>query len=84
MNELVRYLMDKMYIDFQGEISLETIRRFLTSDSSPAAQMLLDKLQRDGGVDDMLITLADCLKEQIRSGISEEQIQDQLSTYAES
>ncbi len=84
MNELIRYLMENMCIDFQGDLSMDTLRQYLASDSSPEAQTLLKKLQRDSNVDDMLITLADCLKEQIRDGISEEQIQDQLSTYAES
>jgi 2-iminoacetate synthase ThiH len=84
VNELTRYLMEKMCIDFQGDISMKTIQHFLASDSSPEARMLLGKLQRDEGVDDMLIALADCLKEHIRSGISEEKIQEQLFTYAES
>lgn len=84
MNELIRYLIENMCIDFQGDLSLNTVQTFLNSDTSPEARMLLGKIQRDDGVEDMLITLADCLKEQIRSGISEEQIQDQLHTYAES
>jgi hypothetical protein len=36
------------------------------------------------GVDDMLITLADCLKEHIQTGITERTIREQLSTYSES
>jgi hypothetical protein len=35
-------------------------------------------------VDDLLITLADCLKEHIRTGVNEQIIRDQLSTYSDS
>jgi hypothetical protein len=35
-------------------------------------------------VDDLLITLADCLKEHIRSGVSEQIIREQLGTYSDS
>ncbi len=84
MNELIRYLMENMYIDFQGDLSLETVRSLLGADKSREAQTLLGKLQADKGVEEMLITLADCLKEQIRTGISEDQVQEQLDTYANS
>ena len=36
MRELVRYLLENMYLDFQGEISLETVRQFLRTDDSQA------------------------------------------------
>ena len=84
MKELIRYLLENMYIDFQGEISLETVRNFLREDDSPQARALLKKMIEENGVDDMLITLADCLKENIGSGINEEVVRDQLQMYAES
>lgn len=84
MNELIHYLIENMCIDFQGDLSFNTVQTFLKSDTSPEARRLLNKIQKDDGVEDMLITLADCLKEQIHTGISEEQIQDQLHTYSES
>jgi hypothetical protein len=84
VNELIRYLMENMYIDFQGEISTETVRNFLKDDPSREARTLLNKIVEDKGVEDMLITLADCLKDHLRSGISEEAIRDQLGTYSES
>ena len=84
MNELIRYLMENMYIDFQGEISMETVRNFLKEDSSREARTLLNKIVEDKGVEDMLITLADCLKDHLRSGISEEAVREQLGTYADS
>ena len=84
MKELIRYLIDNLYLDFQGEISLETVRAFLREDDGREARQLLSKLIEEKGVNDMLITLADCLKEHIQSGISEKTVREQLSMYSES
>lgn len=86
MKELIKYLLDNMYIDFQGEITLETVRNFLREDDGREARALLKKLMenQDGSVDDMLITMADCLKEHLQTGISERVISDQLTLYTES
>jgi len=84
MKELVRYLLDNMYLDFQGEISLDQVRQLLKNDESKEAKSLLTKLVADNGVDDLLITLADCLKDNIRTGVSEQVVRDQLSLYSES
>ena len=84
MKELVRYLLENLYLDFQGEISLETVRQFLRGDDSREAKQLLAKLIEDKGVDDLLITLADCLKESIRTGINEQTVREQLSLYSDS
>ena len=40
MKELVRYLLENMYVDFQGEISLDTVRQFLMGDDSREAKAL--------------------------------------------
>jgi hypothetical protein len=84
VKELIKYLLDNMYIDFQGEITLETVRSFLREDDGRDARQLLSKLIEEKGVDDMLLTLADCLKEHIQSGINERVIREQISTYSES
>lgn len=84
MKELIRYLLENMYLDFQGEISLDNVRQFLRGDDSREARALLQKLIEDKGVDELLLTLADCLKEHIRSGVNEETVREQLSLYAES
>jgi len=80
VKELVAYLLDNLYLDFQGEISLDTVRQFLRTDESREAKQLLAKLIEDKGVDDLLITLADCLKDHIRTGIHEETMREQLAT----
>ena len=84
MRELVRYLLENAYIDFGGDLSMEKVRDLLRDDETREARSLLAKLIDDKGVDDLLITLADCLKEQIRSGINEEVMREQLATYSES
>jgi hypothetical protein len=84
VKDLVAYLIDNMYLDFQGEISLDQVRQFLRNDESREAKALLAKLIADKGVDDLLITLADCLKDHIRSGVSDEIVKEQLTLYSES
>ncbi len=84
MKELVRYLLDNMYLDFQGDISVEKVREFLREDDSREARALLSKIIEEKGVDELLITLADCLKEHIRTGVSDETVREQLQLYAES
>lgn len=84
MKELVRYLLENMYLDFQGDISVERVREFLREDDSREARQLLSKIIEEKGVDDLLITLADCLREHIRSGVSEDTIREQLQLYSES
>jgi hypothetical protein len=84
VKELVRYLLDNMYLDFQGEISVEKVREFLREDDTREARRLLAKIIEEKGVDDLLITLADCLKEHIRSGISDDKVREQLQLYSDS
>ncbi len=84
MKELIRYLLENMYLDFQGEISLDTIRQFLRNDDGRDSKALLQKLIDDRGPDELLIALADCLKEHLRTGITEQVVREQLATYSES
>ena len=84
MKELVRYLLENLYLDFQGDISVEKVREILREDDSREARQLLSKIIEEKGVDDLLLTLADCLREHIRSGINEETVQEQLDMYSES
>ncbi len=84
MKELIRYLLDNLYIDFQGEITLEQVKSFLREDDGKDARVLLAKLIEERGVDDLLITLADCLREHVETGITEGVIRTQLGAYSES
>jgi hypothetical protein len=84
VKDLVRYLLDNLYLDFQGEVSLDNVRQYLRGDDSREAKALLQKLIEDKGVDDLLMTLADVLKEHIRTGVNEQVLREQLSMYSES
>jgi hypothetical protein len=63
---------------------MDKVREFLREDDSREARSLLSKLIDDKGVDDLLITIADCLKDHITDGITEETLREQLTTYSES
>lgn len=85
MRELVRFLLEHAVIDFQGDdINIETVRQYLRDDDSREARALLSKLIEDKGVDAMLVTIADCLNDYIRVGISEDTLREQLGIYSES
>ena len=84
MNELAKYLLEHAYLDFEGDISIEQVRQFLRQEDSREARRLLSKLIEDKGVDELMVTVADCLKEYLRSGINEDTVKEQLLSYAES
>ncbi len=84
MKELARFLLQNAQIDFSGDIGIEQVRQFLREDDSREARALLGRLIEDKGVEDMLVTVADCLKEQMANGITDETIRHQLVMYSES
>ena len=84
MKQLITYLIDHLMLDFDGDLTLEMVRGYLRDDDSREARALLGKLVEDRGVEDMMVTLADCLKESIRTGINDETLREQIRTYAES
>lgn len=84
MNALISYLLDNLMLDFQGDLTMEMVKDFLRNDESRDSQALLARLVEDRGTSDMMITLADCLKEYIRTGIHENVVRDQIRMYTES
>ncbi len=84
MKQLIAYLLDNMILDFQGNLTLDMVREFLRDDDSRESRALLSKLVEDRGVSDMMITLADCLQEAVKTGINEDVLREQIRTYAES
>ena len=83
MKQLARYLFERIVIDISGT-DIEEIRAMLKEENSAEAHALLDKLREERGLEELELTVADCLKDEIRSGISEETISRQLSLYSES
>lgn len=84
MNELARYLLEHIYLDFDGGITIDKVRQFLRDEDSRESRALLSKLIEDKGVDDLMVTVADCLKDHLRTGINEEVVKHQLATYSDS
>ncbi|HRI54544.1 MAG TPA: hypothetical protein PLW65_30605 [Pseudomonadota bacterium] len=84
MNALINYLLENLMLDFQGDLTIEMVRDFLRHDESRDARSLLTRLAEDRSTSDMMITLADCLKEYLRTGITEDVVREQIRMYTES
>jgi hypothetical protein len=83
VKQLARYLFDKIVIDISGT-DIEEIRAMLREEDSQESRALLAKLIEERGLEELELTVADCLKDEIRNGISEDTIARQLSMYSES
>ena len=84
MKQLIAYLLDHAMLDFSGELTIDMVKEFLRDEESPESRSLLNKVMQDGGVEEMQITLADCLQDCLRTGLSEGVVGEQLKLYAES
>jgi hypothetical protein len=84
VKQLIQYLLENLILDFQGDLTLDMVRDFLRDDESREGRALLAKLVEDRGVSDMMITLADCLQDYLKSGINDDVLREQIRTYAES
>lgn len=82
MDKLAAYLLEHIQLDFSG-IELDVMQQLLRDDRSPISNQLMTKLIEDQGEDELLIVLADCLKDYIPKGIDPETIKKQLALYAE-
>lgn len=83
MNQLIAHLLENLILDFQGDLDLEMAREFLKDDDSKEARALHARLVADGGVSEMLVVLADCLKEYLSQGIDGQVVREQLRLYVE-
>lgn len=84
MRELARYLLQHAMIDFEGDITMEQVRQYLREDDSREARALLSKLIEDKGIENMIEIVADCLREHLATGLTEDVMRDQLAVYSES
>jgi len=84
MKALIAYLRENMMLDFQGDLSVDTVREYLKDDQSREARTLLAKLVEGGSVDDMMLVLADCLLPQVKASLSDDVIRENLQSYSES
>lgn len=84
MNQLVAYLLEHLILDFDGDLTLDMVRDFLRDDDSREAKTLLTRLVEDRGVSEMMICIADCLRDNLQTGIRNDEVREQLRIYAES
>jgi hypothetical protein len=84
VKQLIAFLLDHAMIDFSGDLTLDSIKDFLRGDDSPEARALMAKLVADRGVEEMMVTLSDCLQEYLRTGLTEDVVREQIKLYAES
>jgi hypothetical protein len=84
VKQLIAFLLDHAMLDFSGGLTIEMVKDFIRDDESREARALLAKLMQDGGVEEMQLTLADCLQEQLRTGLNEDVVREQLKLYLES
>lgn len=84
MKQLIAFLLDHAMLDFSGGLTIEMVKEFLRDDDSAEGKALMAKIMQDGGVEEMQVTLADCLQENLRTGLNENAIGEQLKLYSES
>jgi hypothetical protein len=84
VKQLIAFLLDHAMLDFSGDLSIDMVKDFLRDDDSREARALLARLVKDGGVEDMIVTLADCLQDYLRTGLTEEVMREQIKLYSES
>jgi len=84
VNRLIDYLRKNLMIDFQGDLSVAKVRELLAGDDSRDAKALLAKLVADKKIEDMIVTLADCLLEPAQAALTDDIMREQLRMYAES
>jgi hypothetical protein len=84
VKQLIAYLLDHAILDFSGDLTLDMVRDFLRDDDGPEGRKLLAKLVEDRGVEDMLVTLGDCLQDYLRTGLSDDVVREQIRLYSES
>jgi len=84
VNQLIAYLRENLIIDFQGDLTIESIREFLKGDDTRDAKVLLTKLVEDRGSSEMLLVLADCLLEPVQKSLSDDVMRSNLRIYSES
>jgi len=84
LNELAQFLLEKLIFDFDGEVNADSVRAYLRRDDQADSRALLQKIIEENGIEDLLITLADCLTSDLSTGITADVIRKHLNSYSES
>lgn len=84
VHRLIEYLRQHLMIDFQGDLTIATLRELLQGDDSRDAKVLLAKLVAEKSVDDFMVVLADCLLEPVQRALTDDVVREQIRMYSES
>jgi len=83
VDRLIAFLLEHAILDFSGDLSMDMIREYLKDDESPEGRALLAKVSAQGSTEGMVLTLADCLQEYIRTGVNEKLVREQIKLYTD-
>jgi hypothetical protein len=72
-----------MVLDLDGEVSMDAINDMLVRDPSPVSRDLRAKLIAENGPNEFLLVLCDCLREHLRTGVTEDRVLEQVRFYLE-
>ncbi len=84
VQRLIEYLRSHLMLDFQGDLTVATVRDLLAGDDSRDSKQLLAKLVAAKNVDDMMLVLADCLLEHVQASLTDDVMRENIRSYAES
>ena len=82
MEKLALYLLEHIQLDFSG-VEFEKVLQILKEDRNAVSTQLLTKLIEEKGEEELLVVLADCLKDDIGRGVDIEAVKKQLVLYSE-
>lgn len=83
MNELAQYLIENIILDFEGDVTTDTVRAFLRKDDSSQARALLQLIVEEKGIDELLLALADCLTSELAKKLTTADVIGHLVNYSE-
>lgn len=84
VQRLIEYLRSHLMLDFQGDLTVATVRDLLAGDDSRDSKQLLAKLVAAKNVDDLMLVLADCLLEHVQASLTDDVMRENIRSYAES
>ena len=83
MNQLIQFLLEHLMLDFDNEVTMDTVLRCLETDKSPLARDLKARITQDRDVGEFLVPMADCLRLFIPEGIGSDRIREQIQAWVE-
>jgi hypothetical protein len=83
LDEVCRYILDHLVLDFEGEFTMDTLNEMLVRDGSQLARDLRARIIAEQGPNQFLLVLLDCLRESLGDGIDKARVEEQIRFYLE-